>query len=353
MAGLSLKDTDRFLPLNLGATAHATLQRFIDIDVSAEDLVQILRADRRYQALFREFVDQKIKVREPGDEEASDGVKPKVEKKRTPTHRLIGLLGMIGSRNLILALRMNEAVAGEFPRGAEGKLDLKAADYLKCGPQAEEFFQRNRIAYPETAYAAGVYFDWIYLKLKAQGSLPKLEPFFQQTWKTALRAGLIAYELAKVVPGQLPQQCFPAMVAAYGGKLLLAESYGDAYVEFLKTQAGSIRLDSLSELILERENFGLSFEEVAAHALAHFSIFSGYAPAVRHAREPYLLRGLDTAHERQANILLIADRAAQSNKIPNGETDPSLALLGPRACRTLGISPARLIETLKKVAAYR
>jgi len=130
MEGFSFKDTSLFLPLRLGPTARDTLQEFVDIDVTAEDLVRILHRNHAYGDLFARFVNQKTQPRrakeqtKPGSTEA-----PKPPVPDSPTHRLINLLGMIGSRNLILALRMHKALEGRFPISEEGAVELKASDY--------------------------------------------------------------------------------------------------------------------------------------------------------------------------------------------------------------------------------
>jgi hypothetical protein len=344
--GFSLRDSERFFPLHLGATAHATLQEFIDIDVRTEDLARILRANKPYLRLFREFVGQRVREKE---EPEPNGARPRP----TPTRRLVGLLGMIGSRNLILTLRMNEAVRGSFPVNEEGTLEVKTSAFLKCAQQAEDFFARNRLPYGETAFAAGLLFDWINLALKEQGHYPNLEQFFQETWKEAFRAGVIAFELAKEVPGQLPQRCLPALTCAYAGKLLLAAGLGVAYRDFLHAQKADPRLDPLARLVQERAAFGTSYEEVAAQAAAYFSVFKPYAPTIRRLREPYLLKGGDAAHEAEARVLLLSESAAGLRALPNSEKDGALAELSPRSRAALKLEPARLLAALKRASAYR
>lgn len=344
--GFSLRDSEQFTPFFLGPTAQATLQEFIDIDVRVQDLARILRGNKTYLQIFRNFVGQKVK--EPAEEDPS----PLRAPRPTPTRRLVGLLGMIGSRNLILSLRMNEVVRGEFPFNAEGILEIKPGDYLKLALQAEEFFARNQIQYGETAFAAGVLYDWINFVLKEKGHYPSLEPYFQETWKQAFRAGVIAFELAKRVPGQLPPHSLAATTLAPAGKLLLAAAVGPAYGELLAQAKANAKLDPLAKLLQERQAFGTSYEEVTAQALGYFSVFRGYGPVIRRFREPYLLKN-DPAHEAQAHLILLAESAANLRSLPPAENDPSLLKLAPRSQRALKLSPAATLTALKAAAAYR
>lgn len=351
MAELSLKNTDRFMPLLLGPTAHGALQEFIDIDVTADDLVRLLRADKPYKQLFARFVKKKIRYRAPGEEEEKKGEKG--EKKAappTPTHRLVSLLGMIGSRNLIISLRMHEAVYGTFPEDQEGNLDIKASDYLKTAMQFEEFFQRNRLEYPETAFAAGVLFDWLILSLRQTGNHKKLEPFVQSTVKTALRAGALAYELARRLPGQLPKQSMPAAMIASAGLLLLADAAPETFPAEFKAIDDNKRLDAEARLILERARWGLSYEEASAQALHYFSVFRPFAPVVRRSREPYVLKDADPAHYAQANLLLLTGELNRLGKIPS---EAELSAVAPLAQAALRLKPAVILEALRKAATYR
>ncbi|NUM88976.1 MAG: hypothetical protein HUU37_07215, partial [Bdellovibrionales bacterium] len=121
---------DCLRPLKLKPTARDTLQEFIDIDVTADDLVQILNRNLAYRDMFERFVQKRIKPAAGGDKK--DAQEP------SPTHRLVSLLGMIGSRNFILALRMSRLHTGHFPVKDDGSVDLKAGDFLKRASDIEE-----------------------------------------------------------------------------------------------------------------------------------------------------------------------------------------------------------------------
>src|SRR5258708_2311386 len=132
----------------------------------------------------------KSKSKDDGDE----------KKEGSPTHRLIALLGMIGSRNFILALRIHKAVTGKFPDLNTQKNPFSAPDILKRSLEIEEIFTRNKFAYPETVFAAALAYDWLYFIAARQANFKKLEPYFQDTWKRMLRYAFLGHCLASRAP---------------------------------------------------------------------------------------------------------------------------------------------------------
>jgi hypothetical protein len=343
MEGFSFRDTALFLPLRLGPTAGATLQEFVDIDVSAEDLVRILRGNQAYKDLFARFVNQKTQP----TKEAEEGK----NKPSSPTHRLIGLLGMIGSRNLILALRMHKALHGTFPTAQDGSLDLNTPEYLKRALEAEELFLRAKLDYSETAFAAACYFDWLFLYLAQHPDAKRLLPYCEQVWKRALRTGLIAYFLAREVKSLSPKQSLAAGFLVHGGKLLLAARIPD-YPE-AEGKADEAAVTPLLRLLEERDRWGASQEEAGAHSLRYFDLFLPLAPAIRFFREPYALKGKDSVQYDLASLLYLADAMARSWKIPADEKDPVIQEWAHPSLKHLKIPASKLIATMKSAMTVR
>ena len=343
MTAFSLKETDRFLPLRLGPTAHDTLQEFIDIDVSAEDLVRILNRNQTYRSLFFRFIAKKTAApeKEKGQKEDS-----------SPTHRLVNLLGMIGSRNLIVALRMHRAATGIFPIGVDGEVDIKTSDYLKVSTEAEELFVRNKLEYAETAYAAGVYFDW-FLRVQADDSgFKKLEPYYKEVTKRAQRVGILAYLLSRELPGFTPKFAIAAGMLSQAGRLFLGTEFPD-FPDFEKELETNPKLTSCARAILERKQFGYSQEEVGSHSLRYFDVFRFLAPAVRYFREPYCLKGMDRQNYNFALLLGLAERMATSWKIPVDDKDPVFLEWMNPATPVLKLKRDKLIAVMKHAMALK
>jgi HD-like signal output (HDOD) protein len=352
MEDFSFADTSFFLPLRLGPTARDTLQEFIDIDVTADDLVRILHRNRVYRDLFSRFVDQKTQPRKAAkSKEEKEAEAPK--EPSSPIHRLISLLGMIGSRNLILALRMHKALEGKFPLSEDGAVDLKASEYLKRAIETEEQFLRSGLDYSETAYSASVYYDWLIRHLSRRKDFKKeLEPYCELIWKRALRTGLLAYFLGREVTGVTPKLAMAGGFLLHGGKLLLASRFED-YIKFETALDGDARLTPLARLLAEREKYEVVQEELSSHSLRYFDIFADLIPAVRSFREPYCHKGSDPLHYRLSALLYLADAMARSWKIPNDEKDPVLLEWAHPSLNELRLKPKTLLRVMKTAMANR
>ena len=353
----TLGKTELFLPLRLGRTARDTLQEFIDIDVTAGDLVRILNANQAYLDLFFRFVSQKTAKIEKAPIKIKDGeatATPGKEAPASPTHRLISLLGMLGSRNLILALRIHRLTNGRFPVSLEGKVEISAADYLKLALEAEDLLVRNKLQYSETAYAAGVYFDLCTRLYSKDGGLKKLEPYYKRTWQRATRTGLLAYFLAEKIPGYTPRTALAAGMLAHAGKFHLSvQLKNDNYAEFEEELDTNAQLPPLARAALERAKFGVVQEDVGAHTLRYFDVFKGLGRIVENFREPYNLKGVDKASHGLCVLLYLADAMARSWKVPADEKDPVFAEWSYPGLSTLKVKRSTLIEVMKRAMALR
>lgn len=345
MTTFSLENTDQFLPLRIGGTVRETLQEFVDIDVTAGDLVRILRKNQAYRELFSRFVNQKNKSVDNSD--AKEGAPPPI-----PTHRLIGLLGMIGSRNLIIALRMHKQLEGSFPITEEGNVDLQVGHYLKRATDIEEIFLKSKLEYSEVAYSAGVYFDWIQGILSKHPQFKKtLEPYCQDVWNQAYRTGLISYFLAKTVSGVSPKFALAAGFLLHGGKLFLAAAYPE-YPEWEKA-ANNPKLSPHGKKVLELERFAWNFEEVSAHSLFYFDLYRSLREVVAISREPFLAKGKDPQLYKFASLLYLAQAMASSWKIPANEKDPLFQEWAHPSLKQLKLSPTKLIQCMKQAMTLK
>jgi hypothetical protein len=341
MESFSLEKTDLFRPLRLGATARETLQEFADIDVTAEDLVRILKKNQAYRELFSRFVNQKT-----GSQKTEEG------KNESPTHRLIGLLGMMGSRNLILSLRMHKCMEGKFPINEEGNVEVQVSNYLKRAIDLEEVFLKSKLEYSETAYTAGVYYDWIQNTFSKHPQFKKiLEPYCTEVWNRAFRTGILAYFLAKNVIGISPKQAMAAGFFLHGGKIFLASSFPE-YPDWEKA-ATNPKLSPLGRKILELERFGYNFEEVSAHTLFYFDVFPSLREVISIAREPYYAKGKDPALYKFAALLYLAEEMARSWKIPANDKDPIFQEWAHPSLKQLKLNPTKLMQIMKSAMTLK
>lgn len=343
--------------MRLGRTARETLQEFIDIDVSASDLERILNENQVYRDLFFRFVNQKtakpVKVK-AAPKEGEAPAKPEKEEPQSPTHRLISLLGMLGSRNLILALRIHRLAAGRFPINEEGVVEIQASDYLKMALEAEDLFLRNKLEYSETAYAAGVYYDLCRRIYDKNDNLKKLDEYFKKTWQRAIRVGTLAYFLAERVDGYTPKTALAAGMLSQAGKLHLAVwLQEDNYAEFEEGLNANQEIPQIGRMLLERDKFGINNEEVAAHTLRYFDVFKGLASAIDNFREPYCLKGSDPSNHGLSILLWLADSMARTWKLPVDEKDPVFNQWTYPGLGALRIRKSMLIEVMKRAMTLK
>jgi|GEM_PF-6517830 len=345
MKEFSFAQTDLFLPLRLGRTARDTLQEFIDIDVSTGDLARILNDNQAYHDLFFRFVSKKTAKLE----KTAEGENPEPA---SPTHRLVNLLGMLGSRNLILALRIHRLAHGSFPVAEGGEVQITAGDYLARALEAEESFQRNGLEYSETAYAAGVYFDLCTRLYGRSGEMKKLQPYFDRTWQRAYRTGVVAYLLAEKLAGFTPKYALAAGMMAHAGKLHMA-AWFDGYADFETALDSNKDLPPIGRLLLERDKFGVMSEEIGSHTLRYFDVFKLVLPSVRYYREPYCLKGVDANNHKLAVLLWLADAMARSWRLPADEKDPVFAEWTYPALGSLKIRRTLLMEVMKRAMTLK
>ena len=365
MKSFPFEQTNLFQPFRLGRTARDTLQEFMDIDVSTGDLVRILNANQAYKDLFFRFVSKKT-AKLDGFKDASQGDKKteapanannpkdpgknqKPSEPTSPTHRLISLLGMLGSRNLIIALRFYKLIHGKFPINEAGEIDLPVTDHLKMALEAEELFHSNKLEYSETAYAAGAYYDLcvqVYEKMAGQN---KLEDYYKRVWQRALRTGVVAGLLANEIPGVLPRMAIGAGMLSHAGKLHMAASYSSSnYADFEEQLDKNQALPPLARMHLEKQKFGTNQEEVGAYTLRYFDVFQNLIPIIENFREPYVLRGVDKQAHNLCVVVNLADSMARSWKIPIDEKDPIFSEWSYPAQIKLKIKKSSMIAVMKK-----
>jgi HD-like signal output (HDOD) protein len=199
-----------------------------------------------------------------------------------------------------------------------------------------------------------VYFDLCLRLYRKDKNSKELEPYLLRVWQRAQRTGLLAYFLAERVPGSSPRSALAAGMLAHAGKLHLATWLQERdYASFEMGLDGNAELPPLARQILERDKFGVTQETVGAHTLRYFDTFKSLIPAVQNFREPYCLKGVDSAGHGLAVILWLADAMARSWKTPTDEKDPVFTEWSYPALLQLKIRRSMLIEVMKKAMTLK
>lgn len=350
-------------PLRLGPTARETLQEFIDIDATAEDMVRIFRQNPAYRHTLERFVSLKAPAALKADadtEAAANGdsqekkdeeEKNKRPKHLTPTYRLISLLGLLGTRNFILALRIFKATTGKFPEEVKGKWNFAPPEYLKKCLEIEEFCFTHKLLYVETSYAAAYMYDWIGAMAKNHPQARALVPFVDQCWKTGQRAGVVAYGIAE----RYPNFAFLKFAMASGilhnvGRALMAVTFADAtpsYVDFATRLDKVTGLPRLAYALQERAAFQVSANEVSSLAMRSFSVFNPIGQALHYQNEPYNLKPVDKNLYLLAATLQLSSAMASAWRIPTDDKDPLLKQWKRPWVKDLHLNEKKLGEIMK------
>ena len=347
MGGLSLPETfdSHFLRLRLGPTARNTLQEFIDIDVSTEDLVRILDQNPAFRAIFYRFVNKKLpaatSLEQTKSENASHGT----------THRLISLLGMIGSRNLILAIRMARCVDHRFPINEKGDVDVQATELLKNSLALEDLFQRKKLPYPETAFALGCYYDWFMYGQKSNHQMKTLETSCKEILKRAHRNAMIAYTLASQVKDISPKFAMAGGFLLQMGKIHMAFRYhhpgSKNFVDFDKRNNEKPFYTQTARVRMEKSLFGVTHEEMASYSLFFYDTFKPIWQPILHYRTPYLLKGSDPVLYKLAVLLSLAESMTRNWTIPTDENSAIFEAWRNPWVKDLKLTKSQMIQAIK------
>jgi hypothetical protein len=328
--------------MRIGATAGDILQEFIDIDVTSEDLVRILEHNPVYKDCLEAFVLGKSPAKK--DQEDKDG---------KSVHRLISLLGMIGSRNFLLSLRVARGVHGQFPRDKENKIEITPSETIKLAINTEELCLRQKIDYPETAFAAAYHFDWMRAVLKKNSLEKPLETHFAEVWKDAIRTATVAYGLAERCKNFGPiKYAYAAGMLSKLGKITIAaetrESSGsDSWIGYQEHLSKMSFKSAYARYFLEEEKFKTGFAAHSALLIRFAGVFSEIERAIFYMHEPYYLRNADPNLYKLALVLNMAHRMGHDWKAPADAKDPMVERWKIPEMNKLGLTPNHLVEVMK------
>lgn len=329
-------------PYRIGKTAEDLLQEFIDIDVNGDDLVRILGNNPVYLHLLDEFVALKSgELKKQGDEE-------KIELQ--PTRRLLSLLGMVGSRNAILSLRLARATQGTFPYSKEGKLELKPDQYLKNALAIEELCQRNQIEYADSAFAGAYLFDWLVAVLKVKKAPQKALEYAAQAGRDAQRMALVALGISRLVQGfGFHRYAMAAALSVGLGKILMAcefDKQGNSFVAF-QAETAKDPPPAVMATAHEAAAFGTHHSELAALCLSFSAILRPVERSVRHHLEPYYLRGAPKNVYLLGLVLHTAALMARNWRLPGDLKDPLVATWRSPWRAPLKVSDQQLLNVMQ------
>ena len=326
---------EKFLPrFRTPETTRALLEAFSNIDVNAERVGQILNANPYYEYHFLKVI-------------ASYG------RKRDTLERLesaLILMGMQNARNTVIALQAVRTAQGGHPQwDSDGKLKIKPNEVLKYALKTEEFLAGDKNAYADTAYAAGLTFDWMALvaeQLAAEKK--KVLNYIENTYLHSLKTAQIGAEIAKSVPDLgFQKYVFSACLLHDIGKLAMAIVSPD-YAYFLETVSKN-GLTRFERQFAEQKRFGIDHAILGAIICEYLPTFSTISKAIQYHHEPYLLRGGKSGVGQLASLVCLATNIASNFKKPTGSDDPVFQFWRGPELKGFNIDSKTLIQVASRV----
>jgi HD-like signal output (HDOD) protein len=291
--------------LTVPRTSRALLAAFDGIDVKAEEVGRILRANPASEFLFMRAV-QALAKREQAPELESAVV----------------LMGMQNTRNFVVAVQLHRQVRGTLPEfDPEGKLRTKPADQLRYALKAEEGDE-----YADTAFAAGLLYDGMALAAGALCPDPSAQKvalaFLDQTFAHGLACAKLGVALGKLPEFSAKKFAYSACLLHDLGKVAMA-ILDPSYVKFLEA-AEKAALPRPVRLHAELERFGVTHAMLSAWCLRHARLLGEIELALEFHHDPALLRSRNKPMHQLASLVSLATQMATATD-PSAWKTPDLA----------------------------
>jgi HD-like signal output (HDOD) protein len=296
--------------LTLGDTSYSILKAFSNIDVTAEKVAQSLKSNHYYQYYFMQTI---------------EGLS-----KRTEVPSLDGavvLLGMQGSRNLVIALQLLRTVrgGGHAELDKDGKVKVAAKDTLRYALKAEEFLTSQKLPYADTGYAAGLIFDYLAaLGAELVEDKKKIANYVEQVFLHGMKTAQIAREINEALPeSSFTKYIFASALIHDVGKIAMA-ILDPAYFAFLDEVQKRDAPRAVRDFA-ERKRFGVHHATLGGLICHYFRIFRPVEKAILHHHEPYLLRDLNRNLYQLSALISLSSNVANHFKRVDKLDDPVLA----------------------------
>lgn len=298
-----------FVPrFSLPPLSLAVLEAFSNIDVTAERIAQILARNGYYADQFQKIVDSMGKREETPSLESA-----------------VVLLGMTNSRNLILALQMQRGLKGGHPEWKvippkkEAQLQLKPNEWLKYALRTEEPLLAAKSPYADTAFAAGLVFDW-FAAFAKQNNRTDLPPLIELVYQHSLKTAKIASHLASSKKEFAESKwIFSAALLHDIGKLVMGV-YFPNYARFIDICAKRVVPRDVRHYA-ERERYLIDHAVMGGTLCSLFPLFESIAPVIRHSHRPFLLKNQPGGLYPLAELVGLASQMATVPKKPEKEDD--------------------------------
>ncbi|MEK6705852.1 MAG: HDOD domain-containing protein [Bdellovibrionota bacterium] len=298
---------DKIVPkLTLPSTSRAILEAFSNIDVTAERVGNVLQNNAYYEYTFFRFLESLLK-----------------EQRTMSLEKGIVLVGMQNARNLIIAVQMYRSITGKHPGwDKDQKLVIVPKEILKYAIKTEEFITSSKGQYSDTAYAAGLVFDFLaFIASGIEGLKSRLLDYIELVYKHSLRSAVVAVEVVNTLPNfGFHKYLFSSCLLHDVGKIVMA-ILDENYLGFIAEQRKHECPRAVRQFI-EKEAFGLEHQIFSGLICHYLGVFRPVEKAVTFHHNPFLLRRSNSF--QLASMVCLATNIANNFKKTDKADDPVL-----------------------------
>jgi hypothetical protein len=308
-------------------TSRMLLGEFAGIDVTAERVAALIRANPAYEFLFMRHVRAIAKREEVLHLESA-----------------VVLFGMQNSRNWLVGLQLHRQLRGAFPDfDAEGRLITPAAELVKYATRAEDAWSADRDGYADTAYLAGLHFDLLaFAAAKLEPARQKaVHEVLEELYAAGVERAQVAARLARALPKFSGRKyVFSACLLSDIGKAAMA-LLEPGYLKFVELvekapPPRAVRVQA------ELERFGTAHAALSSWIVQFAGLLRPIAPALEFHHDPVLIRG-HAMHELAA-LVSLATVIASDDRKPASPDDPLLSEWLTPDLQDLGLSDQALAQ---------
>ncbi|HTL11428.1 MAG TPA: HDOD domain-containing protein [Bdellovibrionota bacterium] len=236
----------------------------------------------------------------------------------------IVLLGMENSRSFLASLQLQRTVMGGHVEWTkDGKLAAEPNSFVGFALRTDEALAERKDAYSNSAFSAGLVFDYLAQAVTKYAADPKKAgQFVDQVFAHGMKTAKVGMLLADQVPDfNLKKYVFAACLLHDVGKLILAilaQDYVDFYDETRKRD-----LPRAVRQFAEEKRFGVGHPMLSAMVCRATGVHQPVEQAVFFHHNPIQLFRAGNRHAYTlSSLVCLASNVANQLRKPEGPNDP-------------------------------
>ncbi len=326
-----------------------TLSQVIDILSSNENRAQDLLKPLMKNPLYGDLI-LKVDILQERINRwmADDSIEP--HRHDLLLEKTLGLLGRAAIRNSLFCIRVQRISKLGIPIKKADRFLVTPREQIKCALLVEEFCEKHKLALSDQAYLAGLHFDWLRALAIANKATGDIKVYVDQTFKRALKAALIAYQLGSIAETtKYDSQVFAGTLLSWSGRVIQYILYPKDLEakSWFKFEVANEKLGDEAELaflIREPKHFEWTHAELAALYATSFRFFAPIEKALNYYLNPSLLKSIDHDLYDLSALIHLSNRLSRIEDIKTFEFSKPIAAL---------VKDLKLSETtVKQIAGF-